>query len=143
MWTEIFRFIQFHPEITVIGAFTLIQIAPIKINPWSWLAGLIHKFLFGKIDEKLDAISKKVDALEEQAKEDKALQSRTHILRFADELYNGKKHSKEYFDDMLRDCDEYEKYCDGHPNFKNNKTVMSTQMIKDTYHKLLDEHKFL
>ena len=143
MWKELLAFVRFHPEVTVIGAFTIIQIAPIKVNPWSWVAGLIHRFLFGKIDEKLDAISGKVDKLEEQANEDKALQARTHILRFADELYNHIDHSKEYFDDILGDVDRYEKYCDEHPNFRNNKTVMSTQRIKDVYNKLLDEHRFL
>ena len=140
---KIWLFIRLHPEITVIGAFTLIQISPIKINPWSWLAGLIHKFLFGKIDQKLDLISDKVDKLEEQAKEDKALQARTRILRFSDELYNDEKHSKEYFDNVLEDIDQYEEYCDAHPRFRNNKTVMSTKLIRDTYAKLLADHSFL
>ena len=143
MWDIIWRFVQHHPEFTVIGAFTLIQIAPIKINPWSWLVGLIHKFLFGKIEEKLDAIGKKVDKLESQQEEDKATQARTHILRFADELYNGGHHSKEYFDDILGDIDKYEKYCESHPDFLNNKTALSTQRIKETYEQLMVEHRFL
>lgn len=142
-WREVLRFVQYHPEITVIGAFTLIQISPIKINPWSWIAGLIHRFLFGKIDQKLDDITAKVDRLEAQAEEEKALQSRTHILRFSDECYNGQHHSKEYFDNVLEDIDRYEKYCETHPKFKNNKTVISTQMIRETYARMLEEHAFL
>lgn len=137
------EFLHSHLGLTLIGAFTLIQVAPIKINPWSWLAKLVHGFLFAEIDKKLDAISSKVDKLEEQANEDKALQARTRILRFADELYNGVKHSKEYFDDVLSSVDRYEKYCNENPSFQNNKTVMSTKLIKDTYNKLLEEHKFL
>lgn len=130
--------------ITLIGAVTLIQIAPIKINPWSWVARLIRGLLFSEIDKKLDQISNKVDSLEKQVKEEKAINARTHILRFADELYTGKKHSKEYFDDILTsDIDFYEKYCSENPSFRNNKTVMSTKLIKDTYNKLLEEHKFL
>lgn len=140
---EILAFIRFHPEITVIGAFTLIQISPIKINPWSWIAGLVHKFLFGKIDQKLDTIGQKVDKLEAQQEEDKAIQARTHILRFADELYNGEQHSKEYFDDVLNDIDKYEKYCEEHPDFLNSKTAISTQRIKETYERLMAEHRFL
>ena len=143
MWEIIYEFLKAHIEITLIGAITLIQIAPIKINPWSWIAKGIHGLLLGDIDRKLDSISNKVDRLEEQAQEDKALQARTHILRFSDELYNGAKHSKEYFDDILSDVDKYEKYCESHPNFRNNKTVMSNQLIKDTYAKLMEEHKFL
>ena len=143
MWGIIYEFLKAHIEITLIGAITLIQIAPIKINPWSWIAKGIHGLLLGDIERKLDSISNKVDRLEEQAQEDKALQARTHILRFSDELYNGAKHSKEYFDDILSDVDKYEKYCESHPNFRNNKTVMSNHLIKDTYAKLMEEHKFL
>jgi len=144
MWVIVYEFFKAHIEITIFGAITLIQVAPIKINPWSWIAKCIHGLLLGDIDRKLDSISNKVDRLEEQAQEDKALQARKHILRFADELYNGEKHSKEYFDDVLTDdIDNYEKYCESHPSFKNNKTVMSNQLIKDTYAKLMEEHKFL
>lgn len=144
MWEIVYEFLKAHIEITIFGAITLIQVAPIKINPWSWVAKSIHGILLGDIDRKLDSIAHKVDRLEEQAQEDKALQARKHILRFADELYNGEKHSKEYFDDVLTDdIDGYEKYCESHPNFRNNKTVMSIQLVKDTYAKLMEEHKFL
>lgn len=144
MWAWIFSFIKLHPEITAVGAITLIQIAPIKINPWSWLAKIIHKWLFGEIDRKLDAISDKVDKLEKQAEEKDAVQARTHILRFADELYNNIDHSKEYFDDIITmDIDGYENYCKEHEKFRNGKTTASIQLIKDTYARLLAEHKFL
>ena len=140
---EVLRFVRFHPEVTIIGAFTLIQVAPIKINPWSWIAGLIHKFLFGTIDKKLDAISAKVDKLEEQSKEDKALLARTHILRFAEEVYQNDRHSKEYFDDILSDIDAYERYCEEHPGFRNNKTAMSAERIRGIYAHLMETHGFL
>ncbi len=143
MWENIVHWLISNPMFTVVGAFTLIQIVPIKINPWSWVAKAAHGLLFGGIERKLDTISDKVDRLEEQYQEDKAGQSRNHILRFADELYNGERHSKEYFDEILADCDRYEKYCEQHPNYKNSKTVMSTKLIKETYDKLMAEHKFL
>ena len=141
---QVLSYFQMHPEITLIGAVTIIQIAPIKFDPWTMLAKAIHGILLGGIDTKLDSISEKVDKLEVQAEEDKALQARTHILRFADELYVGGRHSKEYFDDILEnDIDNYERYCAAHPEFQNNKTTLSTQLIKDVYAKLMKEHKFL
>ena len=121
----------------------MIQIAPIKIDPWSALAGFIKKYLIGDIAKKLDSIATKVDQLESQFQESRALQARTHILRFADELYNKKEHSKEYFDDILEDIDMYDKYCKKHPEFENSKTIMSAGLIKTTYDKLMKEHKFL
>lgn len=142
MLEKIIEFITFHPEITIVGAVTLVQIAPINIDPWSSLLAVIRKLLVGHIEEKLDNISEKVGKLEEESKEDKALTARTNILRFADELYRDIRHEKEYFDNVLEDIDSYEQYCADHPNFKNNRTVMSTTLIKDTYHKLFEEHKF-
>lgn len=142
VWEAMFRYMSFHPEIAILGAITLIQIAPIKIDPWTALAKAIKKLLVGDIEKKLDDITEKVDALEEQFGEDKALRARTHILRFADELYENKVHSKEYFDDVLEDIGMYDTYCAEHPNFKNNKTVLSASRIKETYGKLLAERKF-
>lgn len=141
-WEEIIRFLLHNPGFTIIGAFTLIQIVPIKINPWSWVAGLIHTFLFGKIDEKLDAITAKVDNLEKKVEEDKARQARTHILRFADELYEKKQHTQEYFLQILDEAKFYEKYVDSHKGFANGRTENACKMIRDTYDQCWKEHKF-
>ncbi len=142
MLEAIWDFILANPGITIVGAVTLIQIAPIKVDPWNILANWFKTKLVGSIENKLDKIQAKVGELEERVKEDKALQARTHILRFADELYEKKYHSKEYFEDVLDEVDMYEKYCNTHPDFKNNKTVMSADLIKSTYRILIEEHKF-
>ena len=141
-WETIIRFIGFHPEIAILGAITLIQIAPIKIDPWTALGKAFKKLLVGDIEKKLDNLTAKVDTLEAQFDEEKALRARTHIIRFADELYNGKHHEKEYFDNILDDISMYDKYCNVHPKFKNNRTVISAGIINETYNKLFKEHKF-
>lgn len=149
MLENIWNFMCFHPEITVIGAITLIQIAPIKLDPWGAMVRAVKNFLVGGIEKKLNEIGTKVGSLEtkvvsleNQIEEDKALHARAHILRFADGLYNGKKHTKEYFDDMLSDIDDYEAYCRAHPDFKNNKTVMSVKLIRSAYQKAIENHDF-
>lgn len=141
-WETIIRFIGFHPEIAILGAITLIQIAPIKIDPWTALAKAFKKLLVGDIEKKLDNLTSKVETLESQFNEEKALRARTHIIRFADELYNGKHHEKEYFDNILDDISMYDKYCSEHPKFKNNRTVISAGIINEAYNKLFKEHKF-
>lgn len=143
MLKTIINFMCFHPEIAIVGAITLIQIAPIKIDPWSKIMSIIKKLLIGDLEGKIDKISGKVEDLDNQVQEDRALRARTHILRFADELYNKERHSKEYFDEILYDIDKYEKYCDEHPKFINSKTGMSSDLIKETYNKLIKEHSFL
>ena len=143
MLEALWSFINQNPGFTVIGVVTLIQISPIRIDPWTWLAKLAHRLILGGIDDKLATIDKKIDRVESTIEEREAVLARTHILRFNDELYNNIKHSKEYFDQQLEDIDRYEQYCDKHPDFKNSRTVMASKNIKDTYNRLLDGHKFL
>ena len=142
MWQMIWSFVKLHPEIAVVGAVTLVQIAPIKINPWSWVGRTLRKVIIGDIDEKLREISKKVDKIEDTINERDAILARTHILRFNDELYNNVKHSRDYFLQTLEDIDNYEKYCEAHPDFKNSRTTMAEQNIKEVYQRLFAEHKF-
>ena len=143
MWDAIWGFIKQYPGITVVGAVTLVQISPLKIDPWAALIRWVRKIFLAGLDDKMDDIAKRVGSLEDTIEENEAILARTHILRFNDELYNGIRHSKEYFDQQLEDCDRYDKYCEKHPHFRNSRTVMATQNIKDTYNRLLEEHKFL
>ena len=142
MLETILHFVASHLGLTIIGAITLIQIVPIKLDPWTALGKAIRHLLVGDIEKKLDAISKKVDTLESQFSEEKAIRARARILRFSDEVYNGVYHSKDHFEDILDDIKMYNEYCDKHPAFLNNKTEISAAIIKDTYKKLVDEHKF-
>lgn len=149
-------FFQLHPEITIVGAITLIQIAPIRIDPWVKIARWFKKIILGDMEFKIDRISVKMDNLEqkvnyleqkrdemeEERKEDKAFLARTRILRFADELYEGRHHSKEFFDEILSETDRYEQFCSQHPDYKNNKAKLAIQCIKDTYAQLFDKREF-
>lgn len=96
-----------------------------------------------KTVKAIEGLTAKVDKIQYTIDEREAVLSRTHILRFNDELYNGIAHSKEYFDQTLEDITTYDKFCESHPEFKNARTVMAVENIKDTYKRLHDEHKFL
>lgn len=96
-----------------------------------------------KTQKAIEALTEKVDKIQYTIDEREAVLSRTHILRFNDELYNGIQHSKEYFDQTLEDITTYDKFCEEHPQFKNARTVMAVENIKETYKKLLDTHSFL
>lgn len=122
---------------------TLIQITPIKINPWSWLGRVIGRAINGEVLEKMNNLTDDVRALKEEDSEQWASLSRSHILRFGDELLHGVPHSKEHFDQILLDISKYELYCDDHPNYKNNIANATIKQIKNTYQKCLEENKFL
>lgn len=122
---------------------TIVQISPIKIDPWTWIFRAIGKLLNGEVLEKVDALSKDVKQNKEDDDEQWAMLSRSHILRFGDEILHGVSHSKEHFDQILLDITKYENYCESHPKFLNNIANATIKQIKDTYQKCLDENTFL
>ena len=122
---------------------TLIQITPIKINPWTWLLRKLGDSLNHNTIVKVDGISKKVDHLENNILENRAQNARSRILRFGDEIRLRQKHSKDMFDSILIDIDIYEKYCVKHVEFSNNITLSTIAIIKDTYQECLINNNFL
>lgn len=122
---------------------TVIQIAPININPWSWIARRIGRAINGEVLEKISTIDKDVKELKDDDAEQWASLSRSHILRFGDELLHGVAHSKEHFDQILLDISKYENYCKEHPDYLNNVANATIKQIKKSYQKCLEDNSFL
>lgn len=97
------------------------------------------------IQESIDKVGGKLDAHIEADDERYAVQCRTRILRFADELINEPKHlhTQGNFEQTLQDITEYDQYCAAHPTFKNERTHRSAEIIRQVYDECAREHKFL
>lgn len=122
---------------------TLLQIAPIKINPWGWLAKKIGHAINGELFHRIDGLEKELATLRTDTTEQSIINCRVRILQFGDELLRGTRHSKDRFDQTLQDIDIYENYCRTHEDFKNNITAMTVQRIKTVYEQLLASGDFL
>ncbi len=120
-----------------------VEISPVKINPVSAFLKWLGKKINGELTEKVDKLGVEVKALQNADAERDAINCRTRILRFGDEVIHGTRHSKDHFDQTLRDIDTYEHYCSEHPTFKNNVTGITTEKIKAVYKKRLDLNDFL
>ena len=96
-----------------------------------------------KLDLKIATLEDKIDKVDSNRAEDAAIESRVRMLHFADELYEGRRHSKDSFDQAINDCTRYDKYCADHPEFKNNQTAITEEFIKKTYAERLEKHDFL
>lgn len=134
--SEIWKLVVNNPSslpIAIIIILSLIEVSKIKINPWSWIGGIIGKLL------GIKAVSDKVDALEKKVDENQATTIRVRILTFEDEIQAGKDHSKDSWDQVMDDIQRYEQYTNSHPEFKNNITVASTEHIMHTYSELLEK----
>lgn len=88
-------------------------------------------------------LDKKIDKLQCSSDQGMAYTWRYRILRFNDEILHGQKHSKEHFDQILEDVQNYENYCIENPKFPNNKAVFAIRNIKNVYQKCTDEGSFL
>lgn len=147
--------------LTLVILCTLAQIAPIKLNPWTWLWGLLKKLgnriaksigsalnaevmtKLGGIEERLDVLEKNDQQQDSIRAEDKALDARRRIIQFGDEIRSKVRHSEERFNNILEDARFYKKYCKDHPEFENDKAKISIEIIEETYKKCLHENDFL
>lgn len=125
--------------VLIIGGLGMIKIPVIQINIWS----IIGKAINGEVLQKVKELSDNFERHISLAEEEKIRDARARILRFNDEVLLNRKHSKEHFEEILQDIDMYEKYCNDHPNYKNNKAVFAIDTIKEVYKKCLKDKDFL
>ena len=123
---------------------SLIQISPIKFNPWSAIGKAIGNAINGDIIAKVEELSKDVKRLSDSYDEREAISMRNRILRFNDELYyDDHHHSKESFDSIMHDISAYNRYCNNHPDFENRMTTIASKNIENTYKKCWENHSFI
>lgn len=96
-----------------------------------------------EILEEIKKLSTKIDKVDEELGEKMAIAARVRILKFMDELLEGRRHTKDSYDQVNSDITSYEKYCDEHPKFKNNQTVATIEYINKNYQERLEKHDFL
>ena len=95
----------------------------------------------GDVKKDVDAVRAEVNVVRAEADRRDAVLSRTHILKFRDELYNDMKHTSEYFEQILDDIEVYEHFCLTHPDFTNGRTKAAAKYIREEYERLFKEHK--
>lgn len=125
------------------GVAAVVENTSKTMKPLTKLARAIGRAINGDLIEKVDKLEQKIEKMDEEEHLQRAKQARTRVLRFGDELIHNVHHTKEHFDDVLRDITEYENYCDEHPNFENDQMHITAAYIKEMYHKCLKEHSFL
>ena len=134
-----------------------IDIIPkIKWSPWSTLIKWVGSRFNAKIDGKVDDLRKEIKDLDTKIdnvqteltkhiaeSEIKALHdTRRDILEFANACMNGRKHTKEQFDFVIKQCDDYEAYIKKN-DVKNGVIEAAIKEIRRLYGKCIREHAFL
>lgn len=122
---------------------TLVQITPVKINPWSWLAKTVGRAINAEVTKDLAEIKKKLDGHIDMDDRRTADAHRARILHFNNELLRNIGHTKEEFIEVLTEIDAYEEYCRSHPDYPNNRAVLAIETIREIYKERLKKRDFL
>lgn len=134
----------------LVALLSLVEVSPIKINPWSGLAKWLGRAINGEVLESV-AEAKKAQketrrALDEHIRADDERNAdtlRMRILHFNNELLRGDRHTREDFIEILAVIDAYEQYCKNHPNYRNNRASHAIANIGRVYDERLKLRDFL
>lgn len=91
----------------------------------------------------LDGVRQEIKQVKSEAEEGRVLERRVRILRFADEVTHGMKHSKDHFQQLMEDGKVYKAYVEKHKDFTNGITEPAIQLIEDTYYARLKKNDFI
>lgn len=140
----------------ILLAMTLIQVSPLKLDPWSllatWIGKAVNKPVIDKIesvDSSISDIDQKVDSLEEQLRNHvqestrQEIQNlRYYILSFGSAMMGGTNYNKERFDFVISECDRYQKLCKDN-DVTNGVADATIAEIRRVYGVRLKDNSFL
>ena len=119
---------------------SLVQIAPIKINPWDTILGWIGAKINAGVKKQLDAVSQQSNVQKEEFREFWIDYQREAILRFSRECSQDMSHSREEWNHILDIIKRYETFCSKH-EIANGVIEENSSYLRDLHKKLLQEHR--
>ena len=122
--------------IVLLASSVVLEFSQKKFKPWTWMIKKFGKLAneevskrLTQIEEDIEKLYKKNEMQDELNKERDAVAARREILKFGDSLRHGVLFSRESYEQVLIDMDNYDRYCASHPEFKNNRTLSAHKRI--------------
>lgn len=136
---------------------SLIEIAPLKLNPWSKFFGWLGRAFNAPALKEIKALRGELDTIRQTAQDTQnkldthisfdakkaADDAREAILHFNRELLRNMRHTREDYVDILQKIDQYETYCEENEDYENNRAVLAIAHIKHMYTERLEKRDFL
>lgn len=129
---------------------SIVEISPIKFNPWTAFVKWIGRAINADVMKSLEAVKASQNEARERLEthivtdeKREADHCRTRILHFNNEILREIPHTKEEFNEVLKDIDDYERYCHTHPDYANGRAVHAIANIGRVYDERLKKHDFL
>lgn len=139
---ELFNSISINQGFWLVLVFTLVEIAPIKINPWKTLFKYIGKITNSELIEKVDEMQGNMKRLKRDFELKCANDKRWDILDFANACRNGRRHDKEEWEHVISQLKEYESYVEKY-NIDNGVIEEDTRYLRELYQEKLSNNDFL
>lgn len=124
--------------VSALIVFSVIQIVPIKINPWDRILGWIGRKINGELEKKVTSLRDEVEHVRKDSEERAVSDMRWHILNFAYTCRNNEDHTKEQWNHVLDQAKKYEVYIKEH-NLDNGVIEEDTKYIRELYNRLSKE----
>ena len=121
---------------------TAIQIAPIRINPWDKIFKWLGCHLNEGIIKRVEDIEEKLDGHIKASSDERIRKIRADILYFGNECMGGTQHTKEQYEFVISECDQYESHMES-TGTPNGVAKASIKEIRRLYAKNLRENTFL
>ena len=112
---------------------SLIEISPLKLNPWEKILGWIGKKMNGATEKRLEAVEKQITDMWVNG-------HRNTILIFAREARAGVAHSSDEWTNVLNQAEEYESFVRAR-KITNGIITQDTEYIRNLYQELSREHR--
>lgn len=102
-----------------------------------------HHDRYASVLTEISGLRKDIEALHGDVDKIAVVNARIRILDASDQIRRKVKHSEEYFNQINDDITLYNRYCDAHPDFKNNRAVHAIENINRAYAQTLANNDFL
>ena len=119
--------------VLIILLFSLIQISPLRLNPWDNILGWVGQKVNGDMQAQLKELKKHVQDMW-------VASHRQTVLMFAREARAGVEHSSDEWTNVLNMIAEYEAFCQGN-TITNGIVKADSEYIRDLYQELSREHR--
>ena len=117
----------------LVALMSLIQISPIKLNPWDNIFDWLGRKLNRETDERLTKLQDQVQGMWINS-------HRRAILRLARECRAEIEHSSDEWTNVLNTAEEYEAFVKSH-DITNGVITQDTVYLRNLYQELSHEHK--
>jgi hypothetical protein len=119
--------------VLIVLLFSLIQISPLRLNPWDNILGWVGQKVNGDMQAQLKELKKHVQDMW-------VASHRQTVLMFAREARAGVEHSSDEWTNVLNMIAEYEAFCQGN-TITNGIVKADSEYIRNLYQELSREHR--